>query len=107
MCFRDLGDPATTEQFADRSRAEAAKQGRARRGALSHGTLAVAALQRNDVDKAAHHATRTFELSSAVQSARTKSTLRDLATRLKPFKQTPAVRQFAERYLAAQCGLSG
>src|SRR5690606_20685963 len=52
-CFRDLRQHDQAERFATQSATAAARQKRARRGALSNATLAVAELQRKNVEGAA------------------------------------------------------
>ncbi|MEU7590922.1 hypothetical protein AB0A95_32085 [Micromonospora sp. NPDC049230] len=52
-CFRDLGQVSQLERFAQESAEGARRQGRARRGALSHAALAVGALTRHDIEAAA------------------------------------------------------
>jgi hypothetical protein len=96
-CFRDLGQPGEIERFAGESAAGARRQGRARRGALSHAALAVGDLQRDDVEAAAAKAVRVVDLTAAVNSSRCLEAVRDLQRRLKPYAAVTAVRQFNAR----------
>lgn len=103
--FRDLGQPTEVERFATESIEVARQQGRARRGALSEAALAVARLQQGEVDAAAATATRVVELAATVNSSRCIEAVRDLARRLRPHRDLPAVRRFT-REARDQLGLS-
>ncbi|MGC5022193.1 hypothetical protein [Micromonospora sp. DT47] len=96
-CFRDLKQPAEIERFATESAIGARRQGRARRGALSEAALAVADLDRSDVDAAASRATRVVELSASVNSSRAIETVRDLQRRMEPYPKVPEVQRFNAR----------
>jgi hypothetical protein len=93
-CFRDLGQPAEIERFAEESAAGARRQGRARRGALSEAALSIADLDRADVESAGARATRVVELAASVNSSRAIETVRDLQRRLKPHERIPEVERF-------------
>jgi len=96
-CFRDIGQSNQVERFATESAAAASQQGRARRGALSHAALAISALDRRDVEKAATISMHVVELASAVNSARCIEAVRDLQRRLRLYTRVPEVEQFNER----------
>jgi hypothetical protein len=95
--FRDLGEPAQVERFGGDSARDAMRQGRARRGALTNAAMAVADLQRGEVEAAASRGIRVVDLASMVQSSRTLETVRDLARRLSRFAGVPAVEAFTTR----------
>ena len=96
-CFRDLAQPDQTDRFATESDQDAKRQGRARRGALSNAALAIAQLQRGEIEAAAAHATHVVDLASSVQSSRAVETVRDLQRRFKPYATLPAVQEFNTR----------
>jgi hypothetical protein len=96
-CFRDLKQPVEIERVASESAAGARWQGRARRGALSEAALAVADLDRSDVEAAASRATRVVELSASVNYSRAIETVRDLQRRMKPYPKVPEVQRFNAR----------
>jgi hypothetical protein len=95
--FRDLGEPAQVERFGGDSARDAMRQGRARRGALTNAAMAVADLQRGEVEAAASRGVRVVDMASMVQSSRTLETVRDLARRLSRFAGVPAVEAFTTR----------
>jgi hypothetical protein len=96
-CFRDLGRPAEIDRFASESAAGARKQGRARRAALSHAALAVAHLERHEVEAGAAEAVLVVDLASAVDSSRCRETVRDLQRRVKPYAALAEVQRFNAR----------
>ncbi|MFI7431882.1 hypothetical protein ACIBPB_33455 [Micromonospora sp. NPDC049836] len=96
-CFRDLGQVQPLEQFGRESAEGARKQGRARRGALSHAALAVGDLARNDIEAAAAKSIHVVELAASVNSTRCIATVRDLQRRMRPFSAIPEVQQFNTR----------
>ena len=96
-CFRDLGQPDQIDRFATESDQDARRQGRARRGALSNAALAIAQLQRGEIEAAAARATHVVDLAAAVQSSRALETVHDLQLRLKPHASQPAVKSFNTR----------
>ncbi|MEH1013698.1 hypothetical protein V6U90_11390 [Micromonospora sp. CPCC 206060] len=96
-CFRDLGQTAEIERFANESAAGARRQGRARRGALSEAALSIAELGRANVEAAASRATRVVDLAASVNSSRAIETVRDLQRRLKPYGNLSEVRHFNAR----------
>jgi hypothetical protein len=103
--FRDLGDPTQIERFAGESSAEAARQKRARRGALSQAALAVGDLRRGEVEAAAARASTVVKLAGSVRSSRCAETVRDLTKQLGPYDGTPGVPEFqheARAFLQAQ-----
>ncbi|MGW5385634.1 hypothetical protein [Nocardia sp. NPDC003963] len=93
-CFRDLGDSAEIERFAELSIRECRTQGRARRGSLSQAALAAACMQRNDIEAAAHHASIVVRLTATVNSARSLHAVRNLRQSLEPHSALPVVREF-------------
>lgn len=95
--FRDLGEPAQVERFGADSARDAKRQGRARRGALTSAALAVAEIQRGEVEAAAARGVQVIDMAAMVQSSRTKETVRDLARRLSRFGGVPAVEAFNTR----------
>jgi hypothetical protein len=96
-CFRDLGQISQVERFASESAAVAKRQGRARRGALSHAALALSALDRRDVEAAASISAHVVDLARAVNSSRCIEAVRDLQRRLRPHSRVPEVGQFNKR----------
>jgi hypothetical protein len=96
-CFRDLEQPADLERFAADSATEAGRQGRARRGALSHAALAIAHLNRNNVEESATRALHVVDLAATVSSSRCAEAVRDLRTRLAPYPTVPEVQTFQDR----------
>lgn len=96
-CFRDLGRAEEIERFAGESARVAHSQGRARRGALSHAALAVAALARKNVEAAVAEATIAVELSNTVNSSRCRETVRNLQERFRPHSRRDEVQQFNAR----------
>ena len=99
-CARDLKLPDIAERFARRSIHESQRQQRARRGALSTYGLAVAQLQRKDLDAACDTAQHAVTLASNVHSARLEQTLQDFKRRLMPYSNEPSVTAFHEHVSA-------
>ncbi|MFE4333966.1 transcriptional regulator [Streptomyces sp. NPDC056831] len=95
--FRDMGDAKSAEEHARRSIGHAAKQERARRGAMSHAALAVSHLQRRDLDAAYSAGVRTLKLSGQVKSSRCVEAVQDLQKRMQPFGRHRLVADFNER----------
>lgn len=95
--FATLERPMEASSFARRSISAAAGQNRARRGALSQAALARAALIRRDLDAALHAAHRTVDLSAAVQSSRCIAAVRDLRSRISPYRTIASARDFDVR----------
>ncbi|MEF3114475.1 transcriptional regulator [Streptomyces chrestomyceticus] len=95
--FRDLEDPKAAEEHARRSIGHAAKQNRARRGAMSQAALAVSHLQRRDLDAAYAAGMRTLKLSAQVKSSRCVEAVQDLQKRMQPFGGERLVADFNER----------
>lgn len=93
-CFRDLGDAAQIERFAGESAAEANRQKRARRGALSHAALAIGELTRKEPEAAAVRGIHVINLARSVRFSRCLATVRDLATRFEPFRRLEQVQRF-------------
>jgi hypothetical protein len=93
-CFRDLEDTTQIDRVATESAQEAARQKRARRGALSQAALAVGLLTRGEVEAAAAKARRVVELAVQVNSSRCRETVRDLADRLRPYAGVAEVDEF-------------
>ena len=96
-CFRDLAQPDQIDRFAAESDQDAKRQGRARRGALSNAALAIAQLQRGEIEAAAARAIHVVDLAASVQSSRAVETVRDLQRQFKPYATLPAVRAFNMR----------
>ncbi|MFJ7411577.1 transcriptional regulator [Streptomyces sp. NPDC098077] len=95
--MRDMGDAKAAEEHANRSIEHAAKQNRARRGAMSHAALAVSHLQRGDLDGAYSAGLRTLKLSGQVKSSRAVEAVQDLQRRMEPFGNDRLVADFNER----------
>ena len=93
-CFRDLGDPVQIKRFANESATEAARQKRARRGALSQAALAVGDLRSKQVEAAAARGVNVVKLASTVRSSRCVGTVRDLTKQLDPYKTVDGVPEF-------------
>jgi hypothetical protein len=96
-CFRDIGDVAQIDRFAGESSAEAARQNRARRGALSQAALTVSDLKRGEVEHAAHRGLQVIALAESVDSSRCLETVRDLRKRFQPYGDVPEVQHFQMR----------
>lgn len=103
-CFRDLDDAAGIERFATESAEEAARQRRARRGALSNAALAVAFVLRDQPEAAASAARHVVDLAASVNSSRCLETVRDLVRRLRSYRDLPGV-QHLTTYARDQLGL--
>lgn len=95
-CFRDVGDTAQVDRFAGESIDDAARQGRARRGALSQAALAVSLIAKGEPVAAAERARQVVDLTVRVNSSRCRETVRDLARRLQPYADLPEVRDLYE-----------
>lgn len=95
-CFRDLGDVAQIERFAGDSAAEATRQRRARRAALSQAALAIADITRGEPESAASKGLEVISLSESVHSSRCLETVRDLTVRFQPFDHLHEVQDFQE-----------
>lgn len=96
-CFRDLGDIGQIERFGHESAAEAARQKRARRGALSHAALVIAELTKGEPESAATHGAEVVRLARSVNSSRCVEAVRDLTKRFQPYARLNAVQQFQEQ----------
>ncbi|MFV2122013.1 hypothetical protein ACE14D_27745, partial [Streptomyces sp. Act-28] len=70
---------------------------RARRRAIGLALLATAQVQQREVEQACHTGVRAAELLGALRSSRGTEYLDDLRERLEPFREEPAVREFAAR----------
>ncbi|ARQ68640.1 transcriptional regulator [Streptomyces marincola] len=95
--FRDLGDAGAAEEHARRSIGHARQQKRARRGAMSQAALAVAHLQRRDLESAHAAGLRTLALARQVKSSRCVEAVQDLRQRMRPFGRHRLVADFEER----------
>jgi hypothetical protein len=93
-CFRDLDDVDAIDRFATESADEAARQRRARRGALSQAALAVGLVMKGQPEAAASKARHVVDLAASVNSSRCLETVRDLVQRLRPYHHLPEVQQF-------------
>ncbi|HEV7898492.1 MAG TPA: glycoside hydrolase family 88 protein [Planosporangium sp.] len=101
-CFRDLGEATQIDRFGRDSAAEATRQRRARRGALSQAALAMGELTRNEAEAAATRGLEVINLTRSVSSSRCIATVRDLTDRFKPYEHLEQVQRFqseAERLL--------
>ncbi|MFS8535968.1 MAG: helix-turn-helix domain-containing protein [Limnochordales bacterium] len=95
-CFRDAGDVAQIDRFATESAEEAARQRRARRGALSHAALATGLLMRGEPEAAAATGMRVVDLAAAVNSSRCLETVRTLVGQFAPYGDVAEVVEFRE-----------
>lgn len=93
-CFRDIGDVTQIDRFAGESAEEAARQRRARRGALSQAALATSLILRGEPEEAAATGKRVVDLATAVNSSRCLETVRGLAGQLRPYADLPEVAAF-------------
>ena len=93
-CFRDVGDAEQIERFATDSAADAARQKRARRGALSEAALTIADLVRDQPDAAASRGLEVVRLTKTVNSSRCVETVRDLVGRFRPYEDLDPVQEF-------------
>lgn len=92
--FADLRRPAEAIRFARRSIAQASHHQRARREVFSQIALAEAGLARRDLDTALRAAHRAVDLSTTVQSSRCIDAVRDLRSRISPYRAVTAAREF-------------
>ncbi len=95
--FRDLDDADAAEEHARLSINAAKQQRRARRGAMSQAALAVAHLQRRDLDGAHAAGLKMLALTAQVKSSRCVETVEDLRRRMVPFGRHRLVADFNER----------
>lgn len=93
-CFRDLDDTTQIDRFATESAEEAARQQRARRGALSHAALAISYLTNGHPEAAADKGQHVVDLAAQVNSSRCMETVRDLGHRLQPYAHLAEVQAF-------------
>ena len=93
-CFRDVGDAEQIERFATDSAADAARQKRARRGALSEAALTIADLVRDQPDAAASRGLEVVRLTKTVNSSRCVETVRDLVGRFRRYEDLDPVQEF-------------
>lgn len=93
--FRDVGDVAQVDRFASESAEEAARQRRARRGALSHAAMASGLLMAGEPE-AAVKAMHVVDLAAAVDSSRCLETVRSLASQFGPYGHLSEVVEFRE-----------
>jgi hypothetical protein len=103
-CFRDIDDPGQISRFASESVAEASRQRRARRGALSEAALVIAGLKTDQVEEAAARGLRVIQLGSSVNSSRCVEAVRDLTNRFRPYSGLHEVQKFlheAEEFVKA------
>jgi len=95
--FADLQRPVEAASFARRSISAAGDQNRVRREALSQVTLARSALIRRDLDTALRAAHRAVDLSITVESSRCLAAVRDLRSRISPYRTITSAREFDDR----------
>lgn len=95
--FRDLDRAAESAAHARESIAHARAQDRARRGAMSHATLAASQLRSGDLEAAHATGVRTLELTRRVRSSRCVEAVGDVQRRMVPFGRHPLVADFNER----------
>ncbi|WP_338684363.1 transcriptional regulator [Streptomyces acidiscabies] len=95
--FRDLGDAEAAEEHARWSIAYAARQKRARRGAMSQAALAGSYLQRRDLEAAYAAGVRTLKLAGQVKSSRAVEAVQDLQQRMRAFGRHRLVVDFGAR----------
>ncbi|MGC0311964.1 hypothetical protein QBC98_000409 [Kitasatospora acidiphila] len=95
--FQDIGDTDTAATYARLSIDHARAQKRARRGAMSQAALAVAHLNRRDLEAAHSAGLRTLSLTSQVQSSRAIEAVQNLKRQMTPFGQHALVADFNER----------
>lgn len=95
--FVTLQRPVEATRFARRSISAATSQNRVRRAALGHAALARAALTRRDLDAALRAAHTVVDLSTTVQSSRCVVAVRDLQTRIIPYRKLSSAREFDDR----------
>ncbi|MFB7171218.1 transcriptional regulator, partial [Streptomyces sp. NPDC056254] len=95
-CHRDLGQgDAAARQAQEALRGLPA--GKARRRAIGLLLLASAQVQQREVEHACRTATQAAELLDGLRSNRGAEYLHDFRTRLEPFREEAAVREFAAR----------
>ncbi|MFV8129431.1 transcriptional regulator [Streptomyces syringium] len=95
--FQDIDDVDNAEAHARRSIDVAARQKRARRGAMSQAALAVTHLRRRDLESAHSAGLRTLSLARQVKSSRCVEAVQDLRRRMEPFGAHRLVADFDER----------
>ncbi len=92
QCFRDLGEAAHAARYARRS---LDMDGRYVRGrAFNLSLLAIAYATQGEPEQACHVGRQALDLTVRLNSARSVRYVRDLARRLRPRSDVPAVRDF-------------
>lgn len=104
-CFSDLGEPEELDRFAAISIDACLDQRRARRGSMSQAAVAMAHIQRNEIDAAAARAKVVVRLASSVNSSRSLEAVSDLQRALKPYATVREVADFNSEALS-QLGLA-
>ncbi|MGH3908966.1 MAG: hypothetical protein ACRDTE_33020, partial [Pseudonocardiaceae bacterium] len=92
--FAGIQRPVESIRFARRSIAEASQHGRVRREVFSQVALGRAGLAHRDLDVALRAARRAVDLSTTVHSSRCLDAVRDLRSRLSPYRSVAQAREF-------------
>src|SRR5690606_25508811 len=94
--FRDLRKPKTALTWNEQAE-ENADTTAARPLGLRLATAAIAACQARDLDRAVHYTQQSVDLLMRVNSARARTSLRDVAAALSPWAAEKPVRDLIER----------
>ncbi|MCY0927336.1 transcriptional regulator [Streptomyces sp. H27-H1] len=95
-CHRDLGQADAAAQRAEEALREL-PAGKARRRAIGLLLLAAARVQQREVEAACQTAAQAADLLSGIRSNRGAVYLEDFRTRLDPYREDPAAREFTAR----------
>lgn len=99
-CFRDLGEPRESYRFAEQCLAAARIAGieeYPRSRTFSRIVLATSLLEQGELTEAVRVATATLPHIKETASVRCTTYLRDLHTRMRPYRDHPSVLEFTER----------
>jgi tetratricopeptide (TPR) repeat protein len=95
-CYRDLGEPAQAQRFAERS-LELRSDSYARSKAFCQTVLATAFLQQDDLEQACAVGGQALEQVSRLRSVRGNEYILEFGRKLAPYQSEPLVREFNAR----------
>lgn len=95
-CHRDLGQADAAAKRAEEALRDL-PAGKARRRAIGLFLLAAARVQQREVEAACQTAAQASDLLSGIRSHRGTAYLEDFRTRLDPYREEPAAREFTAR----------
>ncbi|HSA50514.1 MAG TPA: regulator, partial [Yinghuangia sp.] len=104
-CFRDLEDHRRAREFAERS-LELRNAEYTRSMLFCRTVLATALLGLGELDQACEIEAEATEFAGGLRSARAMDYVREFSHRLTPYRDSPAVRGFAERTDEFLCAAS-